>query len=222
MAKAPVYDMEGKIVEEIELDDRVFACKVKPAVLHQVVVMYLANQRVGTASTKTRAEVSGGGRKVWRQKGTGHARQGSMRAPHWRHGGVAHGPKPRDYSYTVPKRVRQLALRMALSAKLADGELLIVQGLELPEIKTKRMAEILQKLNINGDRTLLSLARDDELIIKSARNIPNVSLKPASAINAYDVLKHKTLLLDKAAVEVLQSRLIKEEADNEGSKNDNT
>ncbi|NLC76753.1 MAG: 50S ribosomal protein L4 [Clostridia bacterium] len=197
MPKVAVYNMQGQVVGELELSDQGFGGPVNEAVLHSAVVMQLASRRQGTASTKTRAEVRGGGRKPWRQKGTGRARVGSIRSPLWRTGGVTFGPKPRKYGYNLPKKVRRLALRSALSAKVAEGNLVVVDDLSLPEIKTKEMVKVLDALNA-APKALVVTA--DEKVHKSARNIPGVLPMEARGLNVYDLLNHDKLVISKEAV----------------------
>ena len=198
MAKLTIYNMKKDAVGEIELNDSVFGVEVRPDVMHEVVVNYLANQRQGTQSTKTRTEVSGGGIKPWRQKGTGRARQGSIRAPQWVGGGVALGPKPRDYRYSVNKKVRRLALCSALSSKVADSEIIVLDSLNLDEIKTSRMAEILKNLNVT-EKALIVLADNDKNVVLSARNIEGVDTTFVGAINTYEVLGHTKCIITKDA-----------------------
>jgi large subunit ribosomal protein L4 len=203
MPTVPIYNLDGETVGEMELSERVFATPVNPHLLHQAVVTFLRNQRAGTASTKTRAEVRGGGRKPWKQKGTGRARQGSIRAPHWRGGGVVFGPKPRDYSTQLPKKMRQAAIRQALSAKLQDGELKVVDSLSLPAIKTKQVVGALQRLGV-GDNALLVTAGPEETLKLSARNLPAVETATANQLNAYVLLKHAQVVLARSAVEAIE------------------
>lgn len=199
MPKVDVYNMQGEIVEQIELNEHVFGGPVNEAVLHDSVVMQLASRRQGTHSTKTRAEVRGGGRKPWRQKGTGRARVGSTRSPLWRSGGITFGPKPRKYGYNLPKKVRRLALRSALSSKVEEGNLIVVEELSFPEIKTKEMVKVLEALNTNG-KALVVTANPDENVAKSARNIPGVMPMVAQRLNVYDILHHDKLIITKEAV----------------------
>lgn len=199
MPKVAVYNMQGEVVGEMELSDEVFGCPVNEAVLHSAVVMQLASRRLGTASTKTRGEVSGGGRKPWRQKGTGRARAGSIRSPLWRKGGIVFGPKPRKYGYRLPKKVRRLALRSALSAKVQEGNLVVVEDLNLPEIKTKEMVKVLKALKAEP-KALVVTAAYDEKVEKSARNIPGVLPMEAKGLNVYDILYHDKLVMTKEAV----------------------
>ena len=203
MPKVDVYDIEGKKVKTIELKEEVFGIEPNEAVVHSVIVNYLANQRQGTQSTKTRAEVSGGGRKPWRQKGTGRARQGSIRAPHWVGGGVALGPKPRSYNYTVNKKEKRLAIKSMLSSKVLENELVVVENLPLKEIKTKEMARILNNLKVEGKAVIL-LPEKDEVVQKSARNIEGVKTLQVGTINVYDLLKHKNLVVTEDTVKKLE------------------
>ena len=199
MPKVAVYDMRGTQVGEIDLNDNVFGIQPNEAVMQQFVKMQLANKRVGNASTKTRAEVRGGGKKPWKQKGTGRARVGSTRNPVWRGGGIAFGPKPRDYSYRLPRKVRRLALKSALSSKVFDSNIIIVDVLTFDEPRTKLMVETLELLNA-GKKTLVITAGNDVNVYKSARNIPGVKSLKADYINVFDVLKCETLLMTKDAV----------------------
>ena len=203
MPKIDVYDINGKKVKELELNEAVFGIEPNEAVVHSVLVNFLANQRQGTQSTKTRAEVSGGGRKPWRQKGTGRARQGSIRAPHWVGGGVALGPKPRSYNYTVNKKEKRLAIKSMLSSKVLENELVVVENLPLKEIKTKEMARILNNLKVEGKAVIL-LPEKDEVVQKSARNIEGVKTLQVGTINVYDLLKHKNLVVTEDTVKKLE------------------
>ena len=203
MPKVDVYDMKGKKVSDVELAESVFGIEPNEAIVHSVLVNYLANQRQGTQSTKTRAEVSGGGRKPWRQKGTGRARQGSIRAPHWVGGGVALGPKPRSYNYTVNKKEKRLAIKSMLSSKVLENELVVVENLPLKEIKTKEMARILNNLKVEGKAVIL-LPEKDEVVQKSARNIEGVKTLQVGTINVYDLLKHKNLVVTEDTVKKLE------------------
>jgi len=199
MLEATVLDIENKPVGKIELPEDMFGAKVKKGLLHEVVRNYLANQRQGTASTKTRGLVSGGGKKPWRQKHTGRARTGSIRSPLWRGGGTVFGPMPRDYSYRLPKKVRWAALGSALSAKFADGEILVVDDLPVSKPKTK---ELISLLNRFGLKNLLIILPDDNKTIKlAARNIPNVDIAVADKLNVYDILLHEKLLMTRDSVE---------------------
>ncbi len=197
--------MEGVKTGTMEVSDAVFAAEVNKPVLHQVVVNYLANQRQGTQSTKTRTEVRGGGAKPWRQKGTGRARQGSIRAPQWTGGGVALGPKPRSYRFSVNKKVRRIALRSALSAKYADYKVFVVDGLEVDEIKTSKIAALLKGLEVS--KALIVTADADEKVYKSARNIKNVTPTHVGTLNTYDVLKHDAFIVSKDAVAKIEEVL---------------
>ena len=194
MPKVDVYDIKGKKVSDIELADSVFGIEPNENIVHAVLVNYLANQRQGTQSTKTRAEVRGGGRKPWRQKGTGRARQGSIRAPQWIKGGIALGPKPRSYKYTVNKKERRLAIKSILSSKVLEKELTVVDKLELKEIKTKSMVKALEALKVEG-KTLIILPEGNKNVIMSARNIEGVKAIKANNINVFDLLKYNNLIL---------------------------
>lgn len=199
MAKTNVYDMTGKVVGEIELNDAVFGIEPNTVVMHEAVKNYLANQRQGTQSTLTRAEVRGGGRKPWRQKGTDRARQGSTRAPQWTHGGIALGPKPRDYSYHMNKKSRQLAIKSALSAKAANGDILVIDNLELNEVKTKNFVKFLSDVGVSG-KALVVTPEVRKNVVLSARNIPGVRTTISSIISVYDILRADKFIVDKAAV----------------------
>lgn len=199
MPKATVYDMAGKQVGEIELPDSVFGVEPNKYAMHAAVVNHLANARQGTQSTLTRAEVTGGGIKPWRQKGTGRARQGSIRAPQWKHGGIAFGPKPRDYSYSINKKTRRLAVKSALSAKAEAGEVIVIRGLDLPEIKTKAFRQFLEAVKVDG-KALVVTPEPRENIIKSARNMPQVKTTFAELLSVYDVLGCGKFIVDEAAV----------------------
>lgn len=199
MPKVTLYDMSGAQIGELELNDAVFGIEPNEAVMADFVKMQLANKRIGTSSTKTRAQVRGGGRKPWRQKGTGRARVGSTRNPVWIGGGVAFGPKPRDYSYRLPKKVRRLAMKSALSTKVKENSIIVVDKLSFDEPKTKRMLEILEALNINN-KALVVTADGDVNVTKSARNIPGVKPIRADFVNVYDLLKYDTLLITEDAV----------------------
>jgi large subunit ribosomal protein L4 len=208
MPVVPVYNIEGQVVDQIELDDRIFKAPVSEALLHQVVVMNLAAKRSGTASTKTRAEVRGGGRKPWRQKGTGWARHGSRRSPIWRHGGVAFGPKPRDYGFTMPKKARRLALCGALTKKVELGYLTVLEGLDIPERpRTKEVVKMLNNLEIPGSAVIVT-AEVNQNVVRSARNIPGITTAPAPDLNVYDVLSHKHLIMTKDAINKVQEVLL--------------
>ena len=203
MPKIDVYSVEGKKVKEIELKEEIFGIEPNEAVVHSVLVNFLANQRQGTQSTKTRAEVRGGGRKPWRQKGTGRARQGSIRAPQWIKGGIALGPKPRSYKYTVNRKERRLAIKSMLSSKVLEKELVVVDALDLKEIKTKEMVKVLNNLKVEG-KTLILLPEKNENVQKSARNIENVKTTLVNTINVYDLLKYKNLVITLDTVKKLE------------------
>ena len=194
-----VYDMNGKHVGEVELSEAVFGIEPNVSVMHDVVKNHLANSRQGTQSALTRAEVSGGGKKPWRQKGTGRARQGSTRAPQWTHGGIVFAPKPRDYSYRLNKKVRRLALKSALSAKAQAGEIVVIDEIKMDEIKTKTFQKFLNAVNVER-KALVITAEVNETVIKSARNIEGVQTTFANLINVYDILNANQLVLDKAAL----------------------
>ena len=199
MLKTNVYNMSGNVVGEIELSEAVFGIEVNESVVHDVVKNHLANKRQGTQSALTRAEVSGGGRKPWRQKGTGRARQGSTRAPQWTHGGIVFAPKPRDYSYTLNKKTRRLALKSALSAKAAELNIVVIDSIKMEAPKTKEFAAFLNAVGCNC-KTLVVTAAADENVIKSGRNISGCEITFANLINVYDILNAKKLVLDKAAL----------------------
>ena len=199
MPTISVFDMNGKEIEKIELAESVFGIEPNVAVMNDVVKNILANRRQGTQSALTRAEVSGGGKKPWRQKGTGHARQGSTRAPQWTHGGVVFAPKPRDYSYTLNKKVRRLALKSVLSAKAASSDIVVIDEIKMDEIKTKKFAGFLSAVNADC-KALVVTAEVNENVVLSARNIPGVQTTFANLVNVYDILNAKKLVLDKAAL----------------------
>ena len=203
MPKIDVYNIEGKKVSDVELNEEVFGIEPNEDVVHSVLVNFLANQRQGTQSTKTRAEVSGGGRKPWRQKGTGRARQGSIRAPHWVGGGIALGPKPRSYKYRVNKKERRLAIRSVLSSKVLENELVVVDKIDFKEIKTKNMVNALTNLKVEG-KTLVVLPEKNENVQKSARNIEGVKTSLVNTINVYDLLKYKNLVITLDTVKKLE------------------
>ena len=203
MPKVDVYDLKGKKVSDIELAENVFGIEPNENIVHSVLVNYLANQRQGTQSTKTRAEVSGGGRKPWRQKGTGRARQGSIRAPQWVKGGIALGPKPRSYKYTVNKKERRLAIRSVLSSKVLENNLVVLDKAEMKEIKTQAMVKTLENLKVTG-KTLILLPEKNENVQKSARNIKNVKTTLVNTINVYDLLKYNNLVVTLDAVKKLE------------------
>ena len=203
MAKANVYNMAGQQVGEIELSEAVFGIEPNQAVVHEVVKNHLANCRQGTQSALTRAEVSGGGKKPWRQKGTGHARQGSTRAPQWTHGGIVFAPKPRSYSYALNKKVKRLALKSALSAKAASGDIKVVDGLKLDEIKTKTMVNFLNAVEA-GKKSVVVTNEVNENVVKSARNIPGVVTTTAKVLIVYDIVNANQLVIDKAALAIIE------------------
>ena len=203
MPKVDVLDIKGKKVSDIELADSVFGIEPNENIVHSVLVNYLANQRQGTQSTKTRAEVSGGGKKPWRQKGTGRARQGSIRAPQWIKGGIALGPKPRSYKYSVNKKEKRLAIKSVLSSKVLEKELTVVDKLELAEIKTKTMVKALQDLKVEG-KTLIILPENNKNVLMSSRNIEGVKTIVANNINVFDLLKYSNLILPVDTVKKLE------------------
>lgn len=199
MATLAVLDKKGEKVSDIELNDGIFAIEPNMSAMHLMVVSYLAAQRQGTQSTLTRSEVSGGGKKPWRQKGTGRARQGSTRSPQWTHGGIAHGPKPREYGIDVNKKVKRLAMKSALSSKVAENEMIVVDSLSMDAIKTKEMAEVLAAINA-GKKTLIVLPEKDEVVYKSARNIAGAKVSLVNTLNVYDILNCNTIVVVKDAV----------------------
>lgn len=203
MPKVDLLNVAGERVGEIELKDEIFGIEPNVAVLHQVVKAQLANKRQGTQSAKTRSEVSGGGRKPWRQKGTGRARQGSIRAPQWIKGGVVFAPKPRDYRQAVPKKVKRLAMKSALSSKVLDKEMIVLDQLVLDVPKTKEMVSILSNINAGG-KALIVLSEKNEIVEKSTRNIPNVQTLLVNTLNVYDILKYDKLILTKDAVSLIE------------------
>ena len=202
MANVSVYNMEGKEVGSIELNDAVFGVEVNEHLVHMAVVSQLANKRQGTQSAKTRSEVSGGGKKPWRQKGTGHARQGSTRAPQWTGGGTVFAPKPRDYSFKMNRKEKRAALFSALSSKVADNKIVVVDEFKLDEIKTKKFVEVKNNLKVN--KALVVVEEDNKNVVLSGRNIPTVKVEANNEINTYDVVKYDTLVVTKAAVEKIQ------------------
>ena len=202
MANVSVYNIEGKEVGSIELNDAVFGVEVNEHLVHMAVVNQLANNRQGTQSAKTRSEVSGGGRKPWRQKGTGHARQGSTRAPQWTGGGIVFAPKPRDYSFKMNKKEKRIALLSALSSKVADNKIVVLDAFNLDEVKTKKFAEVMSNLKV--DKALVVIEGENKNVVLSGRNIPTVKVSATNEINTYDVLKYETLVVTKAAVEKLE------------------
>ena len=199
MLKTNVYDMSGKVVGEIELSEAVFGIEANQAVVHDVVKNHLANKLQGTQSALTRAEVSGGGRKPWKQKGTGRARQGSTRAPQWTHGGIVFAPKPRDYSYTLNKKSRRLALKSALSAKVLETNLVVIDAIKMEAPKTSEFAKFLNAVGCNT-KTLVVTAAADQNVVKSGRNIPGCEVTFANVINVYDIVNANKLVVDKAAL----------------------
>ena len=199
MPKTIVYDMTGKQVGEIELSEAVFGIEPNESVVHDVVKNHLANCRQGTQSALTRAEVSGGGKKPWRQKGSGRARQGSTRAPQWTHGGIVFAPKPRDYSYTLNKKVKRLAMKSVLSAKAAENAIVVIDSIQMSQIKTKEFAKFLTNVNAEA-KPLVVTAEHNDTIIRSGRNIPGCLVTFANLINVYDILNAKKLVLDRAAL----------------------
>lgn len=196
MAKVAVYNMEGKEVDSLELNDAIFGVEVNEHLVHMAVLQQLANNRQGTQKAKTRSEVRGGGRKPWRQKGTGHARQGSTRAPQWTHGGVVFAPVPRDYSFKMNKKERRIALKSALTTRVQENKLVVLDELKLDAIKTKDMQNVLNNLKVEK----AMVVTDNENVIVSARNIPNVITASVGTLNVFDILKYNTVVLDKAAV----------------------
>lgn len=207
MPKVAVYNMAGEVVGEMDLDDAVFGVAPNPTLLHAAVVMRLANARVGTAATKTRGEVSGGGRKPWRQKGTGRARQGSIRAPHWKGGGTVFGPQPRDYRQSMPRKARRAALRGALSSKVSEGLIRVLDGIAFDAPRTREMAAVLERLELGGRKALVVTAAPDQNVYKSARNLPGVDAAAAADLNVYDVLNHEGLVITRDAVARVQEVL---------------
>ena len=202
MANVSVYNMEGKEVGTMELNDAVFGVEVNEHLVHAAVVAQLANKRQGTQKAKTRSEVSGGGRKPWRQKGTGHARQGSTRAPQWTGGGVVFAPTPREYTVKLNKKERRLALKSVLTAKVQENKFIVLDELKFDEIKTKNFQTVLNNLNVN--KAMVVLNENDKNVVMSARNIPNVITAQTNTINVYDILKYNTMIVTKAAVETIQ------------------
>lgn len=203
MSKISVFDMTGNKVADTELNDAIFGIKPNEAVMHALVINYLANQRQGTQSTLTRTEVSGGGRKPWRQKGTGHARQGSIRAPQWVHGGVAIGPKPRDYSYSLNKKERRLGLKSALSTKVIDENLIVIDNIKTEEFKTKTIVDMLKAIGADG-KALIVTADVDKKVVKSANNIPGVKTATVNTLNVYDILNYDKFIVSSDAVKKIE------------------
>lgn len=210
MAKVPVYNMDGAQVAETELSDAVFGITPNEAAMHACMVNYLANQRQGTQSTLTRTEVRGGGKKPYRQKGTGHARQGSIRAPQWYHGGVALGPKPRSYRYSLNKKLRRLAMLSAFSQKVIDQNLLVIDNLAVAEFKTKTIVKMLEALKVSG-KALIVTQEADKKVYKSAANIPGVKTAAVNTLNVYDILNHDAFILSKGAVTKIEEIYQKKE-----------
>ncbi len=207
MANVSVYNMEGKEVGSLELSDAIFGVEVNEHLVHMAVLQQLANKRQGTQKAKTRSEVSGGGRKPWRQKGTGHARQGSTRAPQWKGGGIVFAPTPRDYSFKMNKKEKRAALKSVLTTKVNENKFIVLDELKLDEIKTKQMAQVLQALHTDGALIVLNEKKaqdDDKNVILSARNIPQVKVSRTNSINVYDILKYKTVIVTKDAVATIE------------------
>ncbi|MCI8425942.1 MAG: 50S ribosomal protein L4 [Lachnospira sp.] len=202
MANVSVYNIEGKEVGSVELNDAIFSVEINEHLVHMAVVNQLANNRQGTQSAKTRSEVSGGGRKPWRQKGTGHARQGSIRAPQWKGGGVVFAPKPRDYSFKMNKKEKRLALFSSLTSKVNDKKLIVLDNFNLDEVKTKKFVKVMDNLKVT--KALVVLEGDNKNVVLSGRNIPTVKVLPINGINTYDIMKYETLVCTKAAIEKLQ------------------
>ena len=202
MSKVSVYNMEGQQVGELELNDAVFGVEINEHLVNQAVKLQLANKRQGTQSAKTRSEVSGGGRKPWKQKGTGHARQGSTRAPQWTGGGVVFAPKPRDYSFKINKKEKQLALKSVLTSRVQENKFIVVDAIKMDEIKTKTFVKALDSLKVS--KALVVLNENDVNVVASAKNIPGVKTASAKTINVYDILKFDTLVIDKAAVATIE------------------
>ena len=203
MSTIKVLNMAGAEVGSVELNDAIFGIEPNTAVVHEVVKNHLANCRQGTQSALTRAEVSGGGKKPWRQKGTGHARQGSTRAPQWTHGGIVFAPKPRDYSYSLNKKSKRLALKSALSAKAQAGEVIVIDSIKMEEIKTKNFQNFLNAVGA-ANKALVVTAENDEIVVKSARNIPGVLTTPATNLNVYDLVNAQYLVVDQAALATIE------------------
>lgn len=203
MPKVSVFDMNGKQVADTELNESIFGITPNTSVMHAMVVNYLANQRQGTQSTLTRTEVRGGGRKPWRQKGTGHARQGSIRSPQWTHGGVALGPKPRDYRYSLNKKVRRIAMKSALSSKVIDNDMIVLDSLKLEEFKTKNVINMLKALGVEG-KALIVMPAVDKKVIKSASNIPGVKTTLVNTLNVYDILNYDKFIIVTDAVKMIE------------------
>jgi large subunit ribosomal protein L4 len=205
MAEIGIRDINNNVTGTLSLPDELFAISGREAVLHGAVVNYLANQRQGTHATKTKGLVRGGGKKPWRQKHTGRSRAGSNRSPLWRGGGTVFGPQPRDYSYRLPRQARRLALYAALSRKIADGEVLVVEGLSLEGPKTRKVVEIMNNLGVSGDSLLIVVPGHDRSLLLSSRNIPGVTVRTAGELHAYDVVSHRRVLVSKDAMEALKA-----------------
>jgi large subunit ribosomal protein L4 len=204
VANIKVYDMQGNQLSDMAVKDEIFGITPNVPAMHIMVKNYLANQRQGTQSTLTRTEVSGGGKKPWRQKGTGHARQGSTRSPQWTHGGVALGPKPRSYRFTVNRKIKRLALKSALSSKVAEGQMIVIENLSLDAYKTKAMVKLLADIGVSGKKALIVMPEVNSCVIKSAQNIPGVKTALTNTINVYDILKYDMFIIDKTAVEKIE------------------
>ena len=202
MANVALFNMEGKEVGTVELSDEIFGAEIKEHLVHQAVVLYLANQRQGTQKAKTRSEVSGGGRKPWRQKGTGHARQGSTRSPQWTGGGVVFAPVPRDYSFKMNKKEKRAALKSVLTAKVQENKFKFIDEHKFDEIKKKNMKQVLDNLNVN--KALIVVGEEGENVVKSARNIADIQTASPSTINVYDILKYDTVIITKSSVEAIE------------------
>ncbi len=202
MANVAVYNMEGKEVGKLDLNDAVFGVEVNEHLVHMAVLQQLANNRQGTQKAKTRSEVRGGGRKPWRQKGTGHARQGSTRAPQWTGGGIVFAPVPRDYSFKINKKEKRAALKSALSSRVQENKLIVVDELKLDEIKTKKLAEVLKNLNV--EKALVVINDNDQNVVMSAKNIPTVKVAQTNTINVFDILKYSNVVVTKAAVATIE------------------
>jgi large subunit ribosomal protein L4 len=207
MPNVAIYNVQGQQVGDINLNDSIFGVKVNEAAMHQVVVNHLANLRRGTSSTKSRGEVSGGGRKPWRQKGTGRARVGTIRSPLWRGGAITFGPKPRDFSYKLPKKLKRVALKSALTSKVNDGNIIVLDELKFEQPKTKEMVNVLKALNNVDIKTLMVVAGVDENVVKSIRNIKGVKVINTNNLNTYDILNHEKLIITKEAVEKVEEVL---------------
>ncbi|MBP3347169.1 MAG: 50S ribosomal protein L4 [Clostridia bacterium] len=200
-----LYNMNAEVIGEINLADEIFGSdKINDTVIHQVMKMQLANKRQGTQSTLTRTEVSGGGKKPYRQKGTGRARQGSTRAPQWRHGGVVFAPKPRDYSFSVPKKVKRLALKGTLASKVCENTIKVIDSISVEEFKTKVIAGMLAKFELTGKKTMLLIKENDEKLVKSARNIPGLIVSFVGSLNVVDLLNYDNVIVSKAAIEMIE------------------